>query len=32
MKGLCWNCFSSNVEIEFNEEKTICIDCLKEKN
>ena len=31
MKGLCQKCFASNVDVEFNEGKMICFNCIKEK-
>lgn len=32
MKGLCQVCFSSNVDVELDEGKTICFNCINEKN
>jgi formylmethanofuran dehydrogenase subunit E len=32
MKGLCQKCLGSNVDVKVNEGKTICFNCLKEKN
>ena len=29
MKGLCENCLTSNVEINFVKGKTLCLDCAK---
>ncbi len=29
MKGLCENCLTSNVEVNFVKGKTLCLDCAK---